>query len=286
MGSVGEAGRSFVADLKQADTGALGSAFLGGVVFNIANLLLVAAIDIAGMAVAFPIGIGLALILGVITNYAASPIGNPVLLFAGVAISYGLGQGATMVAALWGVFVWKEFQEAPAGTNRLLAIIKKAGGKVDGYQVTVPNQKPAPAKFEEYNPGIPDKRIDIKDPAWSWNGKWKDDVRGQSGSSGMQIAAKSAEGAGAEATLTFNGSAVVLIGVNSQSGGRANIYLDGKKQRPLDAYIVARTSDSVLWHVYGLKMGPHTLRIVTTDAADARSKGKRIVISSAVTYRK
>jgi hypothetical protein len=42
----------------------------------------------------------------------------------------------------------------------------------------------------------------------------------------------------------------------------------------------------VLWHVYGLKMGPHTLRIVTTDAADARSKGKRIVISSAVTYRK
>jgi len=40
---------------------------------------------------------------------------------AGFAISYGLGQGATMVAALWGVFIWKEFKQAPAGTNALLA---------------------------------------------------------------------------------------------------------------------------------------------------------------------
>jgi len=39
---------------------------------------------------------------------------------AGPAISYGLGQGATMVAALWGVFIWKEFKGAPKGTNRLL----------------------------------------------------------------------------------------------------------------------------------------------------------------------
>ena len=59
------------------------SAFVGGVVFNLSNILLVAAIDIAGMAVAFPIGVGLALVLGVITNYMASPVGNPVLLFLG-----------------------------------------------------------------------------------------------------------------------------------------------------------------------------------------------------------
>jgi len=259
MGSTGETGRGFAADLQQAGTGALLSAFLGGVVFNIANLMLVAAIDIAGMAVAFPIGIGLALALGVITNYVATPVGNPVLLsigvagvllavlvdalayrrlpakgpkttakgivvsivagllmgffyrfvaasmspdfvnleagklspytavvvfsaglfissflwntllmarpltgdpvpfadyfrkgnarlhmvgiaggiiwslgmsfsiiasgVAGFAISYGLGQGATMVAAFWGVFVWKEFKEAPTGTNRMLALM-------------------------------------------------------------------------------------------------------------------------------------------------------------------
>jgi glucose uptake protein len=84
-GSIGTEGRSFVADLCQADASALWSAFLGGVVFNIANLLLVAAIAIAGMAVAFPIGIGLALALGVIVNYIATPLGNPVILFVGVA---------------------------------------------------------------------------------------------------------------------------------------------------------------------------------------------------------
>ena len=42
---------------------------------------------------------------------------------AGYAISYGLGQGATMVAAAWGVFVWKEFKDAPAGTNKLIALM-------------------------------------------------------------------------------------------------------------------------------------------------------------------
>ena len=85
-GSAGTEGRSFLADLTQADGKSLISAFLGGVVFNIANILLVAAIAIAGMAVAFPIGIGLALVLGVITNYAATPLGNPVILFTGVAL--------------------------------------------------------------------------------------------------------------------------------------------------------------------------------------------------------
>lgn len=85
MGSLGGAGRSFFADLSQMSGKAFLFAFLGGVVFNIANILLVAAIDIAGMAVAFPIGVGIALVEGVIINYIAKPKGNPVLLFIGVA---------------------------------------------------------------------------------------------------------------------------------------------------------------------------------------------------------
>ena len=263
LGSLGTGGRSFFADVSQASGKYIGYAFLGGVVFNIANILLVAAIDIAGMAVAFPVGIGLALVIGVVTTYMAKPEGNPVPLFIGVAcvaaaivvdaiayrrlpaagqkttlkgivlsvlcgilmgqffqfvarsmpdklnaigapenagmltpytalvvfalglflsnfvfnvfvmlkpfagdpvalgdyftkgnlrlhlvgiiggaiwgvgmsfaiiagdqagyaISYGLGQGATMVAALWGVFIWREFKGAPAGTERLLALM-------------------------------------------------------------------------------------------------------------------------------------------------------------------
>jgi glucose uptake protein len=86
LGSFGRSGRHFMDDLKQAKTGNLISALLGGVIFNPANILLVAAIDIAGMSVAFPIGIGLALVIGVVVNYWAAPKGNPYQLFAGVAL--------------------------------------------------------------------------------------------------------------------------------------------------------------------------------------------------------
>ena len=85
LGSFGENGRSFMRDVGEARSAALGSAFMGGVIFNAANILLVASIAIAGMAVAFPVGIGLALVLGVVVNYWDKPLGNPTVLFAGVA---------------------------------------------------------------------------------------------------------------------------------------------------------------------------------------------------------
>lgn len=86
LGSFGSTGRSFLADIAQADSHNALLAFAGGIVFNVANLLLVAAIDIAGLAVAFPIGIGLALVVGAIGNYVISPKGNPALLFGGIAL--------------------------------------------------------------------------------------------------------------------------------------------------------------------------------------------------------
>ena len=89
----------FVANLKQASAGNLGSAFLGGIVFNAANILLAAAISIAGMSVAFPVGIGLALVLGVIVNYVGAPKGDPALLFGGVAL--------IVVAILCNAFAYK-----------------------------------------------------------------------------------------------------------------------------------------------------------------------------------
>ncbi len=86
MGSMGEGGRGFFADLEQASGKMILYAFIGGVIFNFANILLVAAIDIAGMAVAFPVGIGIALVQGVVINYIGTPEGNPVVLFIGVAL--------------------------------------------------------------------------------------------------------------------------------------------------------------------------------------------------------
>ncbi len=86
LGSFGEGGRSFIPDLKQAELSNIGSAFLGGIVFNAANILLAASVSLAGMAVAFPLGVGIALVLGVFVNYFSTPKGDPLLLFIGVTL--------------------------------------------------------------------------------------------------------------------------------------------------------------------------------------------------------
>lgn len=240
------------AHMGDASSHAVWTALISGALFNLANVLLVAAIDAAGMAVAFPVGIGLALVIGTAVSYFQTPKGNVAYLCAGVAlvvaamivsalthsrlhrdaakgrnlglifsiaagllmgffypqlmramtnepgmlspygallffgvgvlvsslpingwfmhsrgsrfadftaaratlhlpgilggmiwmaalgfnvlasgvagpaISYALGQGATLIAALWGVFVWREFRDAPAGTNRLIGIMLAA----------------------------------------------------------------------------------------------------------------------------------------------------------------
>jgi glucose uptake protein len=86
LGSTGHAGRGFLDDLAGADFKNIGNALLGGIIFNAANILVAAAIAIAGMSVAFPVGIGIALVLGVLINYLAKPQGNAFWLFFGVAL--------------------------------------------------------------------------------------------------------------------------------------------------------------------------------------------------------
>jgi len=86
LGSTGTQGRDFLTDLQQANPVNVQKALLGGIIFNAANILVAAAIAIAGMSVAFPVGIGIALVLGVIVNYVATPQGSAVWLFTGVAL--------------------------------------------------------------------------------------------------------------------------------------------------------------------------------------------------------
>jgi glucose uptake protein len=124
-GSIGTEGRSFIADLSQADFKSLSSAFLGGVVFNIANILLVAAIAIAGMAVAFPIGIGLALVIGVIVNYIAIPEGNPVILFSGVAL--------VTLAIILDALAYKKLPGASSKTTTKGIVISLLAGFLMGF---------------------------------------------------------------------------------------------------------------------------------------------------------
>jgi hypothetical protein len=149
-----------------------------------------------------------------------------------------------------------------------------AGGKVTESEVIVPIQKPKAPKLEQWTPGIPDRKIDVKDSAWSWRGDWKENREG-----------RSTESSGSEFALKFRGVAVALVGDLSQSGGKADVYLDGRKAGVADAYIVENTHDNVLWNVYGLKPGEHTIRLVITGDADPRSKGTKVSLKKAVVYR-
>jgi glucose uptake protein len=84
MGSTGHGSSNFLNNVSSADTSNIVYALIGGVLFNLANLLLVAAIDMAGLSVAFPVGIGIALVVGVVLSYALQPKGNALLLAGGV----------------------------------------------------------------------------------------------------------------------------------------------------------------------------------------------------------
>src|SRR3989449_3562544 len=85
MGTTAHDSSSFLSNVHSADASNIFYALVGGALFNLANLLLVAAIDMAGLAVAFPVSIGIALVVGVVSSYIIEPKGNPLLLAAGVA---------------------------------------------------------------------------------------------------------------------------------------------------------------------------------------------------------
>jgi glucose uptake protein len=88
MGSTGHDANRFLNNVHSADTTNIVSTMVGGAIFNLANLLLVAAIDMAGLAIAFPVSIGIALVVGVISSYALQPKGNATLLAAGVICAF------------------------------------------------------------------------------------------------------------------------------------------------------------------------------------------------------
>jgi glucose uptake protein len=105
---------SFLPNLHQADGINLFYAALGGFIFNIANVLLIAGIEIVGLAIAFPISIGIALVEGVLLSYMLKPQGSATLLFLGVTMallavvlvgkSYGalrVGKAAVSSKGVW-----------------------------------------------------------------------------------------------------------------------------------------------------------------------------------------
>ncbi len=125
LGSIGTGGRGFVEDVQQADSSNIRSAILGGIIFNAANILLVAAISIAGMAVAFPVGIGLALVIGVVVNYIYKPVGNQLSLFGGVAF--------IVVAILLNAYAYRKKMSGNTRTSTKGLVISIVAGILMGF---------------------------------------------------------------------------------------------------------------------------------------------------------
>ena len=125
-GSMGPRGPSFLDAVTHAQPHAILFALAGGVVFNIANLLLVAAIEVAGLAVAFPVGIGLALVIGAVSSYLIAPAANPLLLFGGVAL-------VSVAIVLDAAAYRKRDADAKAATTRGIVLSLVAGVLMGGW---------------------------------------------------------------------------------------------------------------------------------------------------------
>jgi glucose uptake protein len=125
LGSTGQEGRSFIEDIRQADAHYVWLAIFGGITFNAANILLGAAIAIAGMSVAFPVGIGIALVWGVIVNYMDNPVGNSTRLFLGVAL--------VVVAILLNAFAYRRMASQAKGTSTRGLVLSIVAGVAMGY---------------------------------------------------------------------------------------------------------------------------------------------------------
>jgi glucose uptake protein len=151
FGSFGSTGRTLFADLHQASAGSYGYAIVGGFVFNLANILFMCAIDVAGMAVAYPIAIGIALVEGVLVNYVAQPKGNPTLIFSGVAL--------IMLAIILDALAYRNQQSKAAERSEIIKGVSLAvsGGILMGlyYYIVQVSMSPdfthlEPGKFGPY----------------------------------------------------------------------------------------------------------------------------------------
>jgi hypothetical protein len=167
-----------------------------------------------------------------------------------------------------------------ATLRRALEIVRRSGGTVTDTEIVVPRQSPKAALLEQWDMGVPTRRVRFDDTAWKWQGNWSDEVTGRD----RRSIGRSSSNAGSEAILTFTGTALALVGDYSEAAGRAEVFLDEKKGRLIDAYADSKTHDNDLWHVYGLKPGQHQVRVVCRGDAHPNSRGHKFVLSEAIIY--
>lgn len=123
-GSSGHVGESFLVNVQAADIGNIVAALVGGFIFNIANLLLVAGIALAGLAVAFPIAIGIAVVEGVVLSYALQPKGSAAFLAMGVALA--------CAAIIFDAFAYRRLQKNAPAVSRKAIVVNVVSGLLMG----------------------------------------------------------------------------------------------------------------------------------------------------------
>ncbi|MFQ6112688.1 MAG: ADP-ribosylglycohydrolase family protein [bacterium] len=163
-------------------------------------------------------------------------------------------------------------------------LIQANGGKIEDGMVYIKRQLPkAPEKVEVSFPGIkPLYPVDLKDPKWTWKGNWKEVTRGW-----QNQTLKVTEQKNAEASLTFEGTGILLTGAWDRDGGKADIYLDDQLVRTIDTYYwVANAgfTGAYLYHVLDLSNSEHTIRMVLNGEKNQKATGAKIYIGGAVVY--
>jgi hypothetical protein len=161
--------------------------------------------------------------------------------------------------------------------KQALALVRKTGGTVNGDKIVVNTQAPKPWKLELWDDyGSPVERVAAADPRWQWKGNWK--------------AAKTtriANDKGAEASIEFQGTGAIVVGPYLTTGGKADIYLDGKLVKTVDVYPDEdhnKGGESV-YHVFRLKNAKHTIRLAVRGETYPGSKGTEIGIDDLVIFR-
>jgi hypothetical protein len=173
------------------------------------------------------------------------------------------------------------FNSISASTEkRAVAMVKRNGGRVEGDKLVVKTQAPVEPELQVWDDyGSPVKRIDAADPAWKWKGKWETRYPKES--------ARTAGEKGAEASIAFTGTGAMVVGPYLPTGGKADVYLDGKLDRTVDVYpdeADAKGGETV-WHKFGLRDGRHEIRLVVRGEPYPGSKGTDISVKDLVVFR-
>lgn len=163
-----------------------------------------------------------------------------------------------------------------SSTARALELAHRAGGTVTAKQVTVPWQEAAPPPLEQWSFGPVRAVMPYTASNWTFSPDFHE--RSTNGAAGQE-----AVGAG-HAVLRFTGSGIAILALTGESGGRAEVFLDGKRARPINAWVPRDTYDPDVWHVSGLPDGPHVIEIRVLASHDPRSSGNRLRIQRAVAY--